>query len=65
MWADYKLADNMRIGVAFRQQKDDMKLEQDRATWTISFSWSKTGQHEMKLVAAERVTMDEFVALAS
>ena len=25
LWADYKLADNMRIGDALRQKKDEMK----------------------------------------
>ena len=37
MWADYKLADNMRIDVAFWQKEDELKLEQDGATWTINF----------------------------
>ena len=38
LWADYNLADNMRIGAAFWQKKDEMKPEEDRATWTINFN---------------------------
>ena len=73
LWADYNLADNMRIGAAFWQKKDEMKLEQDRATWTINFNLmtqvnDATGTSKKirrTVVATERVTMDEFVALAS
>ena len=73
LWADYKLADNARIGAAFWQKKDEMKLEQDRATWTINFNLmtqvnDATGTSKnirRTMVASERVTMDEFVALAS
>ena len=37
LWADYKLVDNMRIDDAFWQKTDNIKLEQDGATWTINF----------------------------
>ena len=65
LWADYKLAANMRIGAAFRQKKDEMKLEQDRATWTINFSLmtqvndaaGTSKKIRRTVVAAERVTM--------
>ena len=73
LWADYKLADNMHIGAALWQKKDDMKLEQDNATWTINFNLmtqvnDTTGTSKKirrTMVASERVTMEEFVALAS
>ena len=38
LWADYQLADNVCIGDALWQKKYDMKVEQDRATWTINFN---------------------------
>ena len=71
--ANNKLADNMRIGAAFWQTKYEMKLEQDKATWTINFNLmtqvnDATGtSNNMRrtMVVSERVTMDEFVALAS
>ena len=74
LWADYKLADNMRIGAALWQnKKHEMKVEQDRATWTINFNLmtqanDTTGTSNnirRTMVASERVTMEEFVALAS
>ena len=73
LWADYKLADNMRIGDALWQKKDDMKVEQDKATWTINFGLmtqvndTTCASYKIRqtMVASERVTMDEFVALAS
>ena len=36
LWADYKLADNMCIGDALWQKKDEMNLEQDKTRWTIN-----------------------------
>ena len=73
LWADYKLADNMCIGDALWQKKDAMKVEQDKATWTINFNLmtqvnDTTGTSNnirRTMVASERVTMDEFVAHAS
>ena len=73
LWADYKLADNMRIGDALWQNTDEMKVEQDRATWTINFSLmtqvnDTTGTSKKirrTMVASEKATMKEFVALAS
>ena len=32
LWADYNLPENMCIGDAFWQKKDEMRVEQDRAT---------------------------------
>ena len=37
LWADYKPCDNMCIGDALWQNKYDMNVEQDRATWIIEF----------------------------
>ena len=73
MWADYKLADNMCINAAFWQKTDELKLEQDGATWTIncnlmaqvSDATSTSKKIRQTMVVSERVTMDEFVALAS
>ena len=39
LWADYKLADNMRIEAALWQKKDEIKLEPDGATWTINLNF--------------------------
>ena len=71
--ADYKLADNMRIGAALWQNKDKTNLDQDKATWTINFNLmtqvnDTTGTSNnirRTMVASERVTMEEFAALAS
>ena len=38
LWADYQLADNMCMGDALWQKKDEMKVDQDRATWTMNFN---------------------------
>ena len=73
LWADYKLADNMCTGDALWQKKDEMKVGQDRATWTMNFNLmtqvnDTTGTSKRirrTMVASERVTMEEFVALAS
>ena len=73
LWAEYTLADNMRIGDALWQKKDEMKVEQDRATWTMNFNLmtqvngttSTSKKIRRTMVASERVTMEEFVALAS
>ncbi len=32
LWADYNLADNMRIGATLWQKKDETKVEQVKAT---------------------------------
>ena len=73
LWADYKLADNMCVGDALWQKKYEMKVEQDKATWTINFNvmtqvTDRTGTSNnirRTMVASKRVTMEEFVALAS
>jgi hypothetical protein len=39
LWADYQLADNMCSGEALWQKKDYMKVEQDKATWTMKFNF--------------------------
>ena len=73
LWADYKLVDILRICDALRQKTDEMKVEHDRATWTINSSLmtqvnDTTGTSNnirRTMVASERVTMEEFVALAS
>ena len=36
VWADYKLVAIMRIGAASWQKKDEIKVEQDRASLTIN-----------------------------
>ena len=38
LWADAQLADNMCIGDALWQKSYYMKVEQDRATWTMKFN---------------------------
>ena len=68
LWADYQLADNMCIG-----KKDEMKVEQDTATWTMNFNFvtqvndttGTSNKIRRTMVASERVTMEELVALAS
>jgi hypothetical protein len=73
LWADYKLADNMCIGDALWQKKDEMKLEPDGATCTINFNLmtqvnDTTGTSKKirrTMVASERVAMEECVELAS
>ena len=73
LWADYQLADNMCICDALWQKTDEMKVEQDKATWAINFNLmtqvnDTTGTSKKirrTMVAPERVTMEEFVALAS
>ena len=73
LWADYKLADNMCIGDALWQNKYYMKVEQDKATWTMKFSLmtqfndTKGTSNNIRrtMVASDRATMEEFVALAS
>ena len=71
--ADYQLADNMCIGDALWHKKDEMNVDQDKASWTMNFNLmtqvdDTTGTSNnirRTMVASERVTMEEFVALAS
>ena len=76
LWADYKLADNLLIDADYMTKRYELRqlmLEQYGATWTINFSLmtqvngaSGTSKKIRRtVVATERVTMDEFVALAS